>query len=268
MMINELSKLENLLSSGEWQAQAGTELWGGAGVIVKLKGTEGLTAEESGAEQTQDNGKVLIISKHAQDISGLLYVLKDIFNDYIDFASKYMFYGRLGERAKAYIAQQDDQGVLLEMINEAKLMAHELAGKLYFAYGSNMDECQMRERCPTAKLIGKARLAGYKFIINNRGVASVIENDGSYVEGLLWSVFSEDEEKLDRCEGVEFDYYRKREITVENISTGARPVAMVYIASEDTSGVPRSGYLEKIIKAANKFEFAANYRAELAEWLA
>lgn len=267
-MINELNKLEKLLSSGEWQAQAGTELWGGAGVIVKLKGTKGLTAEESDGDEWQDNGKVLVISKHAKEVSALLYVLKDLFNDYIDFASKYMFYGRLGARATAYLAQQDDQGVLLEMINEAKLMAHELAGKLYFAYGSNMDKCQMEDRCPTAKLIGKARLAGYKFIINNRGVASVIENDGSYVEGLLWSVFSEDEAKLDRYEGVEFDYYRKREVTVESMSTGAGRAAMVYIASEDTPGLPRSGYLEKIIKAANKFEFDANYRTELAEWLA
>lgn len=127
-----------------------------------------LSVDTDGLNQSS---KVLIISKHAKHISALFYVLKEIFNDYIDFANKYTFYVRLGRRAKAYVDKKDDQGVLLEIITEAKLMANEFEGKLYFAYGSNMDESQMAHRCPTAKPAGKARLDVYRFIINDRGMA-------------------------------------------------------------------------------------------------
>lgn len=46
--------------------------------------------------------------------------------------------------------------------------------RLYFAYGSNMDEAaQMAERCPGAEVIGLATLPGYRFVINQRGVATL-----------------------------------------------------------------------------------------------
>ncbi|MDY0002073.1 MAG: gamma-glutamylcyclotransferase family protein [Polyangia bacterium] len=33
---------------------------------------------------------------------------------------------------------------------------------LYFAYGSNLDQAQMRRRCPTAAPIGPATLDGWR----------------------------------------------------------------------------------------------------------
>lgn len=273
MIINELNKLENLIRSGEWQPKKGTRLWGGADVIVKFKRTEELTAWKADnnlsvdADGLKQSSKVLIISKHARHISALFYALKEIFNDYIDFANKYTFYERLGSQAKAYIDKKDDQGVLQEIIAEAKLMANEFEGKLYFAYGSNMDESQMAHRCPTAKPVGKARLSGYKFIINERGVASIVRNADSYVDGILWSVFSGDEKALDYYEGIASNFYFKTEITAENIQTGEQCSAMVYIASDDSLGQPYPGYLEKIIKAADRFKFDSNYKMELIGWL-
>mgnify|MGYP006305897221 CR=1 FL=1 len=44
---------------------------------------------------------------------------------------------------------------------------------LYFAYGSNMDEDQMYDRCPGATLAGMATLDEYAFIINEIGRAHV-----------------------------------------------------------------------------------------------
>jgi len=35
--------------------------------------------------------------------------------------------------------------------------------ELYFAYGSNMNEEQMRVRCPDSQMQGIARLVGYEF---------------------------------------------------------------------------------------------------------
>ncbi len=146
-------------------------------------------------------------------------------------------------------------------------MANEVEGRLYFAYGSNMDESQMAHRCPTAQLVGKARLSGYKFIINDRGVASIIRSADNFVDGILWSVFPVDEESLDHYEGIASNFYFKTEITAENNQTGEQSTAMVYIASDDSLGQPYPGYLEKIIKAADRFKFDSNYKMELIGWL-
>ena len=43
----------------------------------------------------------------------------------------------------------------------------------YFAYGSNMNNEQMKHRCPTAVPNGVAKLLKHRFLINTRGVASV-----------------------------------------------------------------------------------------------
>ena len=45
---------------------------------------------------------------------------------------------------------------------------------LYFAYGSNMWQAQMRTRCPQSLLLGPATLHGYRWIINTRGYANIV----------------------------------------------------------------------------------------------
>lgn len=276
MIINELRKLESLIKKGEWKPKADMQLWGGADVIISEKLTDELAAWEldnhliidgNGLKQTT---RTLVISRNAKQISNLFYELKDIFREYIDFANKYTFYGRLAKRAKFYIEKKDDLGVLLEIIEEALLMANELNvldDRLYFAYGSNMDEEQMAKRCPEAKLIGKGRLNGYRFIINGRGVASVVNQQGRSVEGLLWRITSGNEEALDYYEGVSFNTYFKKDITIDRYKDDETYSALIYIASESSIGKPRSGYLERIITAAEKHEFDSDYLKELKKWL-
>jgi gamma-glutamylcyclotransferase (GGCT)/AIG2-like uncharacterized protein YtfP len=272
MIINELNKLENRIRGGEWQPESDTMLWSGADVIVSYERTDELTAWESDshlvfdASGLQQSNKVLVISEQAMHISALIFALKDIFVDYIDGANKYEFYGRLGKRAKACIATGDNLDVLLGMIDEARLMAHGVEGIMYFAYGSNMDESQMANRCPNARLVGRARLNGYRFIINHRGVASIVKSDKSFVDGILWSVFPDDVKALDRYEGIAYNFYFKTEITVESPQTGEQGSAIVYIASDNSFGRPRPGYLEKIVSSAERFEFHADYCAELKRW--
>ena len=52
----------------------------------------------------------------------------------------------------------------------------ELMGKLYFAYGSNLNLTQMANRCPQAKQLGSAYLPNWRLVF--RGVAD-IEGTGS-----------------------------------------------------------------------------------------
>ncbi len=146
-------------------------------------------------------------------------------------------------------------------INEDGIMrvSGTIEGRKYFAYGSNMDESQMVQRCPTAKLISRAQLNGYKFIINSRGVASVVPERNCRVEGLVWTIYPVDEASLDRYEGVRLDYYYKTDIYVVEMISGETSQALVYIASDNNVGRPRPGYLEKIVKAAEDHGFDRGY---------
>ncbi|KAF2113402.1 hypothetical protein BDV96DRAFT_496540 [Lophiotrema nucula] len=107
---------------------------------------------------------------------------------------------------------------------------------IYFGYGSNLWLHQMDQRCPTSKYLGVARLNGYKWIINDRGYANVVEvehanlahpsipvthgdtedlqqeQSHSYenvVFGLVYSLEASDEKRLDRNEGVPIAYTKE-----------------------------------------------------------
>ncbi|TKA31275.1 hypothetical protein B0A50_02120 [Salinomyces thailandicus] len=91
---------------------------------------------------------------------------------------------------------------------------------VYFGYGSNLWKQQMHLRCPTSKYLGIARLNGYRWIINSRGYANVVEIEKSEQEesptsyqdqvwGLVYSLKKDDEEGLDKNEGVPIAYTKE-----------------------------------------------------------
>ncbi|KUL84237.1 hypothetical protein ZTR_06924 [Talaromyces verruculosus] len=77
----------------------------------------------------------------------------------------------------------------------------------YFAYGSNMSLKQMAERCPSSLFMGKGRIDGFRWQINQRGVANIVECEGEYVEGLIYQIDAKDKRQLDRNEGVSLGFY-------------------------------------------------------------
>lgn len=128
---------------------------------------------------------------------------------------------------------------------------------LYFAYGSNLNTSQMKVRCPLAEKMDKAILKDYKFIINTRGVATIIKSEKDIVEGGLYKVTKDCVASLDRYEGVrENCYFRK---TVQVIHKGKSVDAICYFATDEKEGRPRLGYIEKIIEGANEFCLIENY---------
>ncbi|KXL44666.1 hypothetical protein M433DRAFT_251903 [Acidomyces richmondensis BFW] len=97
---------------------------------------------------------------------------------------------------------------------------HSFRDKLYFGYGSNLWREQMLQRCPTSEYVGIARLDGFHWIINERGYANVVETSKAAtsapreytgeVWGLVYSLQADDEDKLDRNEGVPFAYTKEK----------------------------------------------------------
>ena len=137
---------------------------------------------------------------------------------------------------------------------------------LYFAYGSNMDLVQMSNRCERAATVSTAQLPSHRFIINSRGVATVVPDRASTVRGLLWRLSEEDQRSLDRHEGVVQGLYRKAFMRV-NVSSGRKVRALVYVATDSTPGEARPGYMEKIVSAAEECGLPQTYIDQLKPWL-
>ena len=121
--------------------------------------------------------------------------------------------------------------------------------KIYLAYGSNLNLEQMAYRCPTAKVLGSAKLNGYQLLFRgaNAGAVATIERQkGSSVPVLLWEITPADEAALDRYEGFPA-FYRKETVKVRY--GGKLTEVMVYIMNEGRPmGLPSRYYYDTILK--------------------
>jgi gamma-glutamylcyclotransferase len=132
---------------------------------------------------------------------------------------------------------------------------------LYFAYGSNLDEAQMRARCPGARREGRATLRGHRLTFGgfshrwNGPVASVRRASGAEVAGLLYAVDDSALRALDRFEGCPFAYERVLRYVVDE--RGRRRRAQVYLQPEDgfEHWPPRVEYLAVIARAYRALGF-------------
>ncbi len=107
---------------------------------------------------------------------------------------------------------------------------------LYFAYGSNLSFHQMAKRCPESRFVGRARLHGYMFQINQRGFANIVKSSDPrlFVDGLCYLLKTNDERSLDRSEGVP-TAYTKEMLEVEFFS------AAPHLVGRDVKEIVRSG---------------------------
>jgi len=137
---------------------------------------------------------------------------------------------------------------------------------LYFAYGSNMDEFQMRERCPNAKFRFVAKLRNHELCFpresagRHGGVSSIEPSRRKVVWGVVYELTKTDLKNLDRCEGYDpgrdskENAYNRTEIDVEKLS-GAMHRCYVYIATKTGSFLPsRECYLNYVIRGAEQHQ--------------
>jgi gamma-glutamylcyclotransferase (GGCT)/AIG2-like uncharacterized protein YtfP len=133
---------------------------------------------------------------------------------------------------------------------------------LYFAYGSNMDGATMQMRCPKSRPLGRARLAGHRFVIMSSGYASVKRDPQRSVHGVLYDLAFADIPALDRYEAIGSGLYQK--ISQPVLREMGGPVrAMVYVGASVQEGKPNGDYLDRIIAAARAWELPETYVASL-----
>ncbi len=121
----------------------------------------------------------------------------------------------------------------------------------FFAYASNLNQKQMRERCPDNKSKFRATLPNYKLVFVGwsrqwrGGMASIRPFRGEKVIGAIYEISEQCLRRLDRYEGYPDDYNRFT-VTVFD-EDGESTQAITYIkAGQSEETPPSSEYLSVI----------------------
>ena len=128
---------------------------------------------------------------------------------------------------------------------------------LYFAFGSNLYQKQMKKRCKDSKYIGCHKLKGYKLIFRHMyyggGVADVERKKNSMVLGAIYKISKEDEKKLDVYEDFPHVYIKKY------FKFKGRKVMFYYMPKKSKPIPPSKRYLNLIIKGYKDCGYKDNY---------
>lgn len=137
--------------------------------------------------------------------------------------------------------------------------------RYYLAYGSNLNVRQMRQRCPSARIIGTAIINDYELLFKGSlsGFYLTIEpKSGAVVPVGVWEVSDEDEAALDRYEGFP-DFYYKKELALPIVGIRSHRTrhrqCFVYIMHEERAvGVPSDYYMRVCLEGYRDFGFDRN----------
>ena len=109
------------------------------------------------------------------------------------------------------------------------------------------------EIVPAAEVVENVRLENYRLAFRGRapgnGVATVLPEKGSYVEGVLWKITEACEKNLDFYEGFP-SFYGKESIRVKN-QDGVEKEVFVYMMNaphKDVPAKPSKFYLDGILE--------------------
>ena len=133
--------------------------------------------------------------------------------------------------------------------------------RLYLAYGSNMNQEQMKRRCSDAILIGPTFIKDWQLTMPF--YANIEWKLGAKAACLVWKISARDEKNLDTYEGFP-KCYRKQELLAE---IGGRQITgMAYVMTTKYSSIerqPDSSYLDLIKQGY----LAAGISLEQLSWL-
>jgi len=151
---------------------------------------------------------------------------------------------------------------------------------LYFAYGSNLNPDEMRQRCPSHRVVGMAALADHRLAFPRNsetwggGTAGLEHAHGETVWGMVYELGDEDLASLDAFEGFkepgsQHNLY-DRELTTVDLrrpddgSVPRRVRASAYFARPSNPSPPGRRYLETILAGARHHRLPEEYIERLA----
>ncbi len=140
-------------------------------------------------------------------------------------------------------------------------MDQALKRELYFAYGSNLDEAQMRERCPGSRPLFRARLPGHRLDFTHYsasrwkgGTADIVPDADETVWGLVYEMGDGDLTRLDRWEG---GYDRVVRTVLDD--GGVAHEVTTYAVRDKGRFAPHAVYLGKILRESARLSFPTEY---------
>lgn len=146
---------------------------------------------------------------------------------------------------------------------------------LYFAYGSNMDPVQMRQRCPESAVVGTAVLNGHALCFprlsdaRQCGVASYEPHPRHDLWGVVYRMSAGDFVRLDDHEGyllgraLEQNAYNRIEVSVQ-LNATPTPVQTYLAIRQDGVHLPSLAYLKHLRDGARHHGLPTEYQAMLA----
>lgn len=137
-----------------------------------------------------------------------------------------------------------------------------------FAYGSNMATARLRQRVPSARVIGRACLAGHALRFHKRGFrdgsgkadAWACADPRAVVWGVLFEIRDDEKPRLDRAEGLGSGYDEK--VVVVTDDAGAIHRAWAYSAADsaiDPAAVPFRWYRALVLAGAREHGLPDDY---------
>ena len=128
---------------------------------------------------------------------------------------------------------------------------------LYFAFGSNLNQKQMKRRCRDSKYIGCYSLKNYKLVFRNYflggGVADVEKKKKSSVLGAIYKISKKDERELDIYEDFPKTYIKKY------FRLLGKKVMFYYMPKKTKNVLPSKRYLNLIIQGYKDCGYRNNY---------
>lgn len=148
---------------------------------------------------------------------------------------------------------------------------------LYFAYGSNMDWEQMKERAPSAEFLSVARLKDHRLAFSRRskhrggGSADALYDPGQELWGVVYQIDEQDFAELDRAEdiipGRARNGYRreKSRVCVDGDETRPLEVYIYFAVKEKDPPPPSAPYIQQIVRGAKHWGLPEAYIERLEQ---
>ena len=142
---------------------------------------------------------------------------------------------------------------------------------LYFAYGSNMDWKQMKDRCPSTRFVGVAVLLDHSLAFTRKserrgcGVADAVPTKDGKLWGVVYEISDMDVGKLDSNEGYRpgraANSYLRRECMVFLDDNKNQPLTIwTYFAErEENPPLPSQKYKNQIVNGARRWGLPEEY---------
>ena len=137
-----------------------------------------------------------------------------------------------------------------------------------FAYGSNMLSSRIQARCPSARVLGMAKLFGYELKWHKRsqdesGKCDVVQakDQKQIVYGVLFEITASEKSELDKSEGLGNGYEEKQ---VQVVFEGKPRTVTLYAATNtDPSLKPYTWYKAFVVAGAKENKLPDEYICQL-----